>query len=156
MSNTHPASSSRHVAEILLVEDSQGDIVLTQTALQDARVANRLSVVRDGEQALAFLRREPPYADAPRPDLVLMDLNMPRKNGLEVLKEVKDDPDLRTIPVVILTTSEAERDIVESYALHANCYIQKPVDLNQFLRVILAIEDFWLRVVQLPTDAGAA
>lgn len=156
MSNTHPASSSRNVAEILLVEDSQGDIVLTQTALQDARVANRLSVVRDGEQALAFLRREPPYADAPRPDLVLMDLNMPRMNGHEVLKEVKDDPDLRTIPVVILTTSEAERDIVESYALHANCYIQKPVDLNQFLRVILAIEDFWLRVVQLPTDAGAA
>ncbi len=141
--------------EILLVEDNPGDVRLTREALQDARITNRMSVAEDGVEALAFLRRQDRYAQAPRPDLILLDLNLPRKDGREVLAEVKADPLLRRIPVVILTTSAAERDILKAYDLHANCYITKPVDLDQFLAVVKSIEDFWLTVVKLPADGGA-
>jgi CheY-like chemotaxis protein len=140
--------------EILLVEDNPGDVRLTQEAFKDGKVLNRLHVVEDGVEALAFLRRQGRYAGAIRPDIILLDLNLPRKDGQEVLAEIKADPDLRRIPVVVLTTSQAERDILKSYDLHANSYISKPVDLNQFLSVIRAIEDFWLTVVQLPPNGG--
>ncbi len=136
--------------EILLVEDNPGDVRLTQEALKLGKVSNHLSVAEDGEQALAFLRREVPYAQAPTPDLILLDLNLPKKNGREVLEQIKADPRLKRIPVVILTVSEAEQDILKSYNLHANCYITKPVDLDRFLTVINSIEDFWLTVVMLP------
>jgi chemotaxis family two-component system response regulator Rcp1 len=136
--------------EILLVEDSPGDVELTREALADAKVSNNLSVVGDGIEAMAFLRKEEPYAAAPTPDLILLDLNMPRKDGREVLEEVKADQELRRIPVVVLTTSQAERDILTSYNLHANCYVTKPVDLTQFIGVVRSIEDFWLTVVKLP------
>jgi two-component system, chemotaxis family, response regulator Rcp1 len=136
--------------EILLVEDNPGDVRLTIEAMREGRVCNRISVAQDGIEALQFLRREGPYWDAPRPDLILLDLNMPRKDGREVLAEIKEDQDLKRIPVVILTTSEAEQDIVRTYDLHANCYVTKPVDLGQFLRVVRLIEDFWLSVVRLP------
>ena len=138
--------------EILLVEDSPGDVRLTIEALKDAKVRNNLHVVGDGVEALAFLRREGEYGRTPRPDLILLDLNLPRKDGREVLAELKDDPALKRIPVVILTTSQAEQDIVESYNLHANCYISKPVDLDQFVRVVQSIEDFWLAIVKLPGE----
>ncbi|HEY7281510.1 MAG TPA: response regulator [Actinomycetota bacterium] len=133
-----------------MVDDSMGDVRLAQEALKEARVANRLSIVHDGEQAMAFLRREDGYGDAPRPDLVLLDLNMPRMDGREVLAQIKGDPDLRTIPVVVLTTSEAEADIVKAYDLHANAYITKPVDLEAFLDAVRVVEEFWLTVVRLP------
>jgi len=136
--------------EILMVDDSMGDVRLAQEALKEARVGNRLSVVHDGEQAMAFLRREDGYGDAPRPDLVLLDLNMPRMDGREVLAQIKGDPDLRSIPVVVLTTSEAEADIVKAYDLHANAYITKPVDLEAFLDAVRVVEEFWLTVVRLP------
>jgi two-component system, chemotaxis family, response regulator Rcp1 len=136
--------------EILLVEDSPGDVRLTREALADARVHNRLHVAIDGVDAMAFLRREGKHADAPRPDLVLLDLNLPKKDGREVLGEMKQDPSLRSIPVVILTTSAAESDILRSYELYANCYISKPVDLDQFMRVVHGIESFWLTIVKLP------
>lgn len=136
--------------ELLLVEDSPGDADLAREALEGAKVRNRLHVVRDGEQAMAFLRRLGPYADAPRPGLVLLDLNLPRMDGREVLAQIKRDEDLRRIPVVILTTSRDEQDVLHSYDLHANCFITKPVDLDQFLLVIKAIEEFWLEVVRLP------
>lgn len=136
--------------EILLVEDSPSDVRLTQEALRRAKVNNRLNVIRDGAEALLFLRREGEYADAPRPDLILLDLNLPKKNGRDVLAEVKADENLKRIPVVILTTSRAEQDILRSYNLHANCYITKPVDLHQFISVVQSIEGFWLTVVQLP------
>jgi chemotaxis family two-component system response regulator Rcp1 len=139
--------------EILLVEDSSADIDLTREALDDAKVRNSLHVARDGVEALAFLRREHPFTEAPRPDLILLDLNLPRKDGREVLAEIKDDPDLRRIPVVILTTSEAEQDIIKSYDLHANCYVTKPVDLERFITVVRSIEDFWLAIVRLPSEA---
>jgi chemotaxis family two-component system response regulator Rcp1 len=139
--------------EILLVEDNPGDIRLTIEALRDAKVRNNLHVARDGVEAMAFLRREGPYANAPRPDLILLDLNLPRKDGREVLAEIKADARLRAIPVVVLTTSAAERDVVQSYNLHANCYSTKPVDLDQFIAVIRSIEEFWLMVVTLPTEA---
>jgi chemotaxis family two-component system response regulator Rcp1 len=135
-----------------MVEDNPGDVRLTMEALREAKVLNRMSVAVDGVEAMAFLRRQGEYATAPRPDLVLLDLNMPRKDGREVLAEVKADPDLRRIPVVVLTTSTAEKDIMESYDLHANCYIAKPVDLDQFLDVVKSIEDFWLTIVRLPPD----
>ncbi len=135
---------------ILLVEDNPGDVRLTVEALKEGRVRNQLSVVSDGVEALAFLRNQVPYTDAPRPDLMLLDLNLPKKDGREVLAEIKDDPNLRCIPVVVLTTSEAESDVLKSYALHANCYIKKPVDLDQFINVIGTIEDFWLTIVKLP------
>ena len=136
--------------EVLLVEDNEGDIELTREALKSAKVHNRLNVVRDGIEAMEYLRRQGRFARAVRPDLVLLDLNMPRKNGREVLAEIKGDPDLRSIPVVILTTSEAEQDILKAYELAANCYITKPVDFAQFLDVVKSIEGFWMSVVRLP------
>jgi CheY-like chemotaxis protein len=138
--------------EILLVEDSPGDVRLTQEVLKEAKVRNQLHVVGDGAEAMTFLRREGKYADAPRPDLILLDLNLPKKDGREVLCEIKSDENLRRIPVVILTISKSEEDVFKSYDLHANCYITKPVDLNQFLRVVKSIEDFWLTIVKLPED----
>ena len=138
--------------EILLVEDNPGDVRLTREALKDGNVTNNLSVVRDGEQAMAFLRRESDYAEAPRPDLILLDLNLPRKDGREVLSEIKADQDLRRIPVVILTTSNHEHDILEAYDLNANCYITKPVDLDQFIGVVRSISSFWLTIVKLPPE----
>lgn len=136
--------------EILMVEDNPGDVRLTVEALKEAKVRNNLCTVGDGVEALAFLRREGRHAEAPRPDLILLDLNLPKMNGREVLAEIKEDPNLRRIPVVILTVSQAEQDIVKSYNLHANCYITKPVDLDQFLEVVKSIENFWLTVVMLP------
>jgi len=136
--------------EILLVEDNPGDVRLTIEALKEGKVSNRLSVARDGVEALAFLRREGPHASAPRPDLILLDLNLPRRDGREVLAEIKEDAQLRRIPVVVLTTSKAEEDILRTYDLHANCYINKPVDLDQFISVVRSIDDFWLSVVRLP------
>jgi len=137
--------------EILLVEDNPGDVRLTVEALKEGKLRNRMNVVEDGEKALAYLRREAGYEDAARPDLVLLDLNLPRKDGREVLAEMKADPDLKRIPVVVLTTSKAEEDILKSYDLHANCYITKPVDLDQFIGVVKSIESFWFSVVSLPT-----
>ena len=136
--------------EILLVEDNPGDVRLTQEALGEAKVRNNLAVAKDGVEALAFLRREAPFVDAARPDLILLDLNLPRKDGREVLSEIKADPELRRLPVVVLTTSSAEKDVLESYNLYANCYITKPVDLDQFVRIVSSIEDFWLTIVKLP------
>jgi CheY-like chemotaxis protein len=140
--------------EILLVEDNPGDVELTMEALNGAKVRNRLHVVTDGVEAMAFLRREGKYADAPTPDLILLDLNLPRKDGREVLAEIKADPLLGRIPVVVLTTSEAERDVLQTYELHANCFVTKPVDLHQFLEVVKSIEGFWLTVVKLPPNGG--
>lgn len=136
--------------EILMVEDNPGDVRLTVEALQEGKVRNNLHTVEDGVEALAFLRRQGRYKDAPRPDVVLLDLNLPKMSGQEVLAEMKEDAELRRIPVVILTVSKAEQDILKSYNLHANCYITKPVDLDQFLTVVKSIEDFWLTVVMLP------
>ena len=136
--------------QILMVEDNPDDIELTVEALKDARVANHLTVVQDGEEALSYLRGRGKHAQTVRPDLILLDLNMPRKNGRDVLREIKNDPKLKRIPVVILTTSQAEDDILHTYDLHANCYITKPVDFNQFVKVVRSIEDFWLTVVKLP------
>ena len=139
-------------AEVLLVEDNPGDVRLTLEALKEGNVLNRVSVVPDGVEAMAFLRRQGPYADAPRPNLILLDLNLPKKDGREVLAEIKADPDLKRIPIVILTTSQAEEDIARTYDLHANCYVTKPVDLDKFLEVVRSIEDFWLAFVQLPQE----
>ena len=136
---------------ILLVEDNPGDARLTREALKDAKLLNQLNQVGDGEQAMAFLRREGEYRSAPRPDLILLDLNMPKKDGREVLAEIKTDANLRRIPVVILSSSSAEQDILKTYDLHANCYITKPVDLDQFAKVAKAIEDFWFTIVKLPS-----
>jgi CheY-like chemotaxis protein len=136
--------------DILLVEDNPGDVRLTREALRDARIHNRLFVARDGVEALDFLYRRGEHAEVPRPDLILLDWNLPRKNGREVLEEIKVDPVLRRIPVVVLTTSEAEEDVLRAYDLHANCYIPKPVDLGRFLRIVQSIESFWLSVVKLP------
>jgi two-component system, chemotaxis family, response regulator Rcp1 len=135
--------------EILLVEDNPGDARLTREALRDAKVRNNLHVAPDGVEALAFLRRQGKHTTVPKPDLILLDLNLPRKDGREVLEEIKQDDQLRHIPVVILTTSQAERDIAESYRLRANAYVTKPVDLEQFLNVVQAIEHFWLEIVKL-------
>lgn len=136
--------------EILLAEDNPGDVVLTREALSEAKVQNRLHVADDGVEAMAFLRKQAPYEDVPTPDLILLDLNMPRKNGHEVLAELKTDEHLKQIPVVVLTTSSAEKDILESYRAQASSYITKPVDFDQFMGVIRTIEDFWLCVVKLP------
>jgi two-component system, chemotaxis family, response regulator Rcp1 len=136
--------------EILLVEDNPGDVRLTRESLCDAKVRNNMVVASDGMEALACLRREGEYANAARPDLILLDLNLPRMNGFEVLDAIKEDPDLKRIPVVVLTTSQAEQDIIRSYNLYANAYVNKPVDLEQFIRVIKCIEDFWLEIVKLP------
>lgn len=136
--------------EILLIEDNPGDVRLTLEALHEGKVKNNLVVAPDGEAALAILRREGAHAEAPRPDLILLDLNLPKKDGREVLAEIKADEKLHCIPVVVLTTSKSEEDVLRSYQLNANCYITKPVDLEQFIRVVRAIEDFWLTMVVLP------
>jgi chemotaxis family two-component system response regulator Rcp1 len=138
--------------EILLAEDNPGDIRLTQQALKDSKMHNNLHVVNDGEQAVAFLRNESPYEDAPRPGLFLLDLNMPKKDGREVLEEIKDDPVLRRIPTVVLTTSKADQDVLAAYQLHANAYITKPVDFDQFIEVVQGIREFWLSIVRLPPE----
>jgi two-component system, chemotaxis family, response regulator Rcp1 len=140
--------------EVLLVEDSPGDVRLTQEALKDAKVHINLRVVRDGIDAMAFLMREGEYATALRPDLILLDLNLPKKDGREVLREIKENQELKSIPVVILTTSASEADILRSYLLHANCYITKPVNLDGFLTVVKSIDSFWLSVVKLPPNPG--
>jgi CheY-like chemotaxis protein len=142
--------------EILLVEDNPGDVRLTQEALADGKVWNNLHHAPDGEEAIAFLRGQGKHAGAPRPDMVLLDLNLPRKDGREVLAEIKADPVLGTIPVVVLTTSHAEEDVLRSYGLHANCYIVKPIDLDQFLHVVQSIESFWLCIVKLPSSLAGA
>lgn len=147
---TRPRQAIGKTIEILLVEDNPGDIRLTVEALKESKLLNKLNIVSDGEEALAFLRREGKHAGAPRPDLILLDLNLPKKDGREVLAEIKEDPDLRHIPVVILTTSKVEWDILQAYDLHVNCYIIKPVDFGQFIRVVQSIENFWLTIVQLP------
>jgi two-component system, chemotaxis family, response regulator Rcp1 len=138
--------------QVLLVEDSPGDVRLTQEAFKDAKVHVGLHVVSDGAEAIAFLGRAGKHADAPRPDLILLDLNLPKKDGREVLAEIKGNPKWQTIPVVILTTSASEEDILKSYVLHANCYITKPVNLDGFLKVVKSIENFWLSVVKLPPE----
>ena len=137
--------------EMLLVEDNPGDARLAMEALKDAKVHNNLHWVEDGVKAMDFLRRKGDYSDAPRPDVILLDLNLPKKDGREVLADVKADEDLRRIPVVILTISDAEEDVIKTYNLHANCYIRKPIDLDQFIKVVKAIKDFWLTIVKLPT-----
>ncbi|MBV8232734.1 MAG: response regulator [Planctomycetaceae bacterium] len=139
--------------EILLIEDNAGDIRLTQEVFKDCKLLNHLSVARDGEEAIARLRREGRHAAAPQPDLILLDLNLPKKDGREILAEIKADPDLKRIPVIILTTSGAEQDILKSYDLHANCYLIKPVQLDKFISVVHSIEDFWLMIAKLPTQA---
>jgi two-component system response regulator len=136
----------------LLIEDSEPDVRLTMEALREAKVKNRLWVVEDGVEAMAFLRQQNGHADAPRPDLILLDLNLPRKDGREVLREIKADESLKRIPVVVLTTSRSEEDVLRAYELHANCYITKPVDFNRFMEVVRSIENFWLTVVKLPDD----
>ena len=138
--------------EILLVEDNPGDVRLTKEALKEAKVINNLTVLKDGVEALAFLRQEGPYAAAKRPHLILLDLNLPRKDGREVLAQIKADDALRRIPVVVLTTSEDEQDVLKSYNLHANCYVTKPVDLERFIKVVRSIEHFWLGIVVLPAN----
>lgn len=135
---------------ILLVEDNPVDVLLTQETFKQVKLRNTLHVVEDGEEAIAYLRREGKYADAPRPDLILLDLNLPKKDGREVLSEIKEDPALRCIPVVVLTTSASEEDVLKSYNLHANCFITKPVDMNQFMKIVKSIEEFWFSVVKLP------
>jgi two-component system, chemotaxis family, response regulator Rcp1 len=141
--------------DILLVEDSAADVRLTQEVLTESKVRNNLMIAINGEEAMACLRKQGKYKEAPRPDLILLDLNLPVKDGREVLAEIKQDSDLRTIPVVILTTSKAEEDILKTYNLHANCYITKPVDLDQFVTVVRYIEDFWLAIVKLPANRKA-
>nr|EES53206.1 MAG: putative response regulator receiver protein [Leptospirillum ferrodiazotrophum] len=136
--------------EFLLVEDNPGDVRLTQEALKDSKVRNNLNVLGDGLSALAFLRRQPPYENAPRPDIILLDLNLPKMDGRELLSHIKADPKLKRIPVVVITSSEAEQDILRTYDLHVNCYVTKPVDLDQFIKVVQSIETFWLTIVQLP------
>jgi CheY-like chemotaxis protein len=137
--------------EVLLVEDDPGDVLMTQEAFADYKIANRLTVVTNGEDAIAYMRKSGRFADVPTPDLVLLDLNLPRRNGREVLREIKDDPELRRIPVVILTTSEAEEDVLASYLLRANAYVRKPVDFDQFVAAVRAIDDFFITVVRLPS-----
>ena len=145
------AASGRPV-EILLVEDNPGDVDLTRETLLDSKLLNHMSVVNNGVEAMAYLRREGKYVDATRPDLILLDLNLPKKDGREVLAEIKADERLRRIPVVVLTTSSAEKDILQTYDLHANCYITKPVNLDQFSAVVRAIEEFWFTIVKLPSE----
>lgn len=147
----NPSALSRPV-EILLVEDNPGDVRLTREALREGEVRTHLHVAPDGVEALKFLRREAPYADSVRPDLILLDLNLPKKDGREVLQEVKADPSLRYIPVVVLTSSQAEQDIRRVYELHANCYVTKPVDLDHFIHVVHSIATFWFTVVKLPSE----
>ena len=147
---THATPVLNRPVEILLMEDSPGDVRLTLEALADGKVPNHVTVAKDGVEGMAMLRREGPHAECPRPDLILLDLNMPRKDGREVLAEIKQDPELRRIPVVVLTTSRAEQDVLETYDLRANCYITKPVDLEQFIVAVKSIENFWFTVVTFP------
>lgn len=140
------------IVDILLVEDNPGDVRLTKEALKEAKIHNMLHVVADGVEAMDFLRKTGCYSDVPVPDLIMLDLNLPRKDGREVLAEIKGDGELRRIPVVVLTTSSAEEDILKAYDLHANCFITKPVDFIQFTMVIKSIEDFWFTIVKLPTE----
>jgi two-component system, chemotaxis family, response regulator Rcp1 len=140
--------------EILLVEDNPGDADLAREALEGGKIKNNLFVVGDGEAAMNFLFQAEPYTDMPRPDLILLDLNLPRKDGREVLADIKAHKDLKRIPVVVLTTSKSEEDVLRSYNLHANCFITKPIDLNQFIKVVRSIEDFWLSIVVLPPNGG--
>jgi CheY-like chemotaxis protein len=137
--------------EILLVEDNRAEARLTVEALKESKVNNNLTIIEDGVEAMAYLRREGRYADGRRPDLILLDLNLPRKDGREVLADIKNDPDLKTIPVVVMTVSKTDEDILKSYSLHANCYVTKPVDFGQFIEVIKMIEGFWLTIVKLPS-----
>jgi chemotaxis family two-component system response regulator Rcp1 len=139
--------------DILLIEDSEGDARLAKEAMRDSKVSNTIYHVSDGVEAMAFLRKDGKYAKAQRPDLILLDLNLPKKDGREVLAEIKEDEDLKRIPVVILTVSNDEADILRSYNLHANCYITKPIDLGQFMKVVRSIEDFWLTIVKLPNGS---
>jgi chemotaxis family two-component system response regulator Rcp1 len=136
--------------DILLVEDNPGDIRLTVEAFKEGKCCNTLHVVKDGEEVMHFLRKQDRYADAPRPDLILLDLNLPKRDGRSVLQEIKTDPELKRIPIVILTTSKAEEDILRTYDLHANCYITKPVDIEEFITITRSIENFWLSIVKLP------
>lgn len=149
MSN-NPSPKMGRPIEILVVEDNPGDVRLTTEVLKDNKIRNELHVAKDGVEALAFLAREGEYSDAPRPDLILLDLNLPKKDGREVLKAIKSDPNLKRIPVVVLTSSKAEEDIARVYSLNANCYVTKPIDLNQFIKVVKSIREFWLTVVKLP------
>ncbi len=144
--------SNGRLVEILLVEDNPGDVRLTKEAMKEGKIRNNLSVASDGVEAMAFLRREGKYADAPHPDVVLLDLNLPKKDGRAVLKEIKEDPNLRRIPVVILTSSKADEDVLNSYDLHANCFVTKPGDLEQFIDVVRSVEGFWLQIVKLPKE----
>ena len=143
-------ANKRGLVEILLVEDNPSDVVLTQIAMRQCKIANNLQVASDGEEALALLRGQGKFAGAPRPDLILLDLNLPRMDGRELLSAIKSDPTLQAIPVVVLTTSGEERDVVQSYALHANAYIAKPIDMDQFVKIVKAIDDFWFGIVTLP------
>jgi two-component system, chemotaxis family, response regulator Rcp1 len=152
---TQKSHTQSALIEVLLVEDSQGDVRLTREALKDAKMHISLNVVSDGSEAMAYLRREKAYAEAPRPDLILLDLNLPKKDGRDVLKEIKESEELKSIPVVILTTSASPVDVERSYKLHANCYITKPVDLQGFIKVVKSIDNFWLSVVKLPSAADA-
>ena len=140
------------IIEILLVEDNPGDVRLTREALREGKVLNNLNVATDGQEAMEFLRREGEFKDVPRPDLILLDLNLPKKDGREILAEIKADESLKRIPIVVLTTSQAEKDIIQTYNLGVNCYITKPVDLDQFIYVVKSIEEFWLTVVTLPSE----
>jgi chemotaxis family two-component system response regulator Rcp1 len=143
---------ARGAIEILLVEDNPADVRLTKEALKEAKVRNNLHVVEDGVEAMKFLFQEDKYTNSARPDLILLDLNLPKKDGREVLEEIKQDDNLKRIPVVVLTTSQAEEDILRTYNLHANCYVTKPVDLDQFITIVKSIEDFWLTIVKLPNE----
>ena len=143
-----------HPVDILLVEDSPADVRLTREALQSGKILNRLAVASDGFEALARLRRQGPYSNSTRPDLILLDLNLPRKSGREVLAEIKEDPQLKQIPVVVITSSAAEEDVIRSYSLHANCFVTKPLDLEGFVKVVHAVEDFWVGIVKLPPKVG--
>lgn len=145
-----PEEPTARPIEVLLVEDDPGDVLMTQEAFADYKIANRLSVVSNGEDAIDFIRKRGRFVDAPTPDLVLLDLNLPRRDGREVLKDIKGDTDLRRIPIVILTTSDAEEDVIASYSLHANAYVRKPVDFDQFVAAVRAIDDFFITVVKLP------
>jgi CheY-like chemotaxis protein len=146
-----PEQQTTRPIEVLLVEDDPGDVLMTQEAFKDYKIANTLTVVTNGEDAIAYLRKQGRFADVATPDLVLLDLNLPRRDGREVLRDVKSDPELRRIPVVVLTTSDAEEDVLASYDLHANAYVRKPVDFEQFVSAVRAIDDFFITVVRLPT-----
>jgi CheY-like chemotaxis protein len=150
MNKPMPEDADYLMVDVLLVEDDAGDVLMTREAFEHYKIRNTLHVVTDGEQAIQFVRREGDFADAPRPGLIMLDLNLPRRDGLEVLAEIKADPELRLIPVVILTTSQAEEDIIRSYALHANAYVSKPVDFERFIEVIRQIDNFFITVVKLP------